>query len=82
MNEPKAFLYPRIYFRDARHPFTERFRIIYPNGKAEWWTTMIPKFKKPCWNMQWAKNGEKALERMREYDSKYGIEAEFVGEIR
>lgn len=63
--EPKTFKRPRAYFCEGHCPGDDRLRIIYPDGKAEWFGCFDSDRKNamwrplyPCWhkNYHWFYN--------------------------
>lgn len=97
MKEPKTFLYPRIYRQEGlkdyfySYSLGPRTRIIYPNGRVEWYSDSISKdglFDKSCFaysnhGMKLHTTGEDALIEMRKYDRHNQFnKAEFIGEIK
>lgn len=90
IKEPKTFKRPRLYYQPAnseREMYrdkdqlsvydTGRLRIIYPDGKAEWFSLQNdftgdwwhdPEWEKPCW---WSlcTSGYEALRQMKGFDA-------------
>lgn len=86
--------YPALFLQETDDKYTERLRIIYPDGSAEWFVFGSLSIRrdaryfadktKPCWLFGSSKTDFKSsIQKMYEYDHKCGFEpAIYLGEIK
>lgn len=86
LKEPKTFDRPRAYMRVTSNckyyiVGSERIRIIYPDGRAEFTTAIsYNDWITPCWSIN-IYNPVELVKSMMRYDEKCGYETIYLGEF-